>query len=91
MLFVIFICYNNVKAIGLDVGHSAVKLAYSRGALPETALIPTAVVPAFTIYDDGAAKRAARETVLVGGRSYFVGETAIAQGGMRTTPGLFED
>ncbi|MBT2179660.1 MULTISPECIES: ParM/StbA family protein [Ralstonia] len=80
-----------MKAIGLDVGHSAVKLAYSRGALPETALIPTAVVPAFTIYDDGAAKRAARETVQVGGRSYFVGETAIAQGGMRTTPGLFED
>jgi plasmid segregation protein ParM len=80
-----------VKAIGLDVGHSAVKVAFSRGAAQDSALIPTAVVPAFSLYDEAAAKRADRDTVQVDGRHYFVGDTAISQGGMRTTPGLHED
>lgn len=75
------------KVIGLDVGHSAVKVAHASGRI----LFPTAVIPAFEIHDEVAAARARRDTFKVDGKNYFVGETAVLQGRMNSTPGLFEN
>ena len=78
------------SVIGLDIGHSAVKIAcYSQDEKERHLLFPSIAVPAFTISDDGEARRAARETVMVGNRGYFFGETARTQGG--TSTGLSED
>ncbi len=75
------------NAIGLDVGHSAVKVAVDGGRV----IFPTAVIPAFTLHDEVAAARARRDTVKVDNATFFVGDTAIAQGRMTSTPGLYEN
>ena len=73
---------NANSVIGLDIGHSAVKIAcYSQDEKERHLLFPSIAVPAFSISDDGEARRAARETVMVGSRAYFFGETARTQGG----------
>lgn len=78
------------SVIGLDIGHSATKVAcYTPDGKERHLIFPSIAVPAFTISDDGEARRAARETVLVGSRPYFFGETARTQGG--TATGLSED
>ena len=64
------------KAIGLDVGHSAVKISVDGAKL----IFPTAIIPAFVLHDEVAAMRAKRDTVKVESQTFFVGETAIAQG-----------
>lgn len=74
------------KAIGLDVGHSAVKISVDGAKL----IFPTAIIPAFVLHDEVAAMRAKRDTVKVESQTFFVGETAIAQGRMTSTPGLYE-
>lgn len=79
-------------AIGLDIGHSAVKVAVSNSkGKREYLIIPTAVCQAIRISDENEAERAAKETVRVGGIDYFIGETAIIQGGANVTSGLSED
>ena len=81
-------------AIGLDIGHSAVKLAYlgqGETQKPETIIFPSVVIPAIAISDDAEARRAAADTVTVGGRSYFVGETASIQGGRTIENVVAED
>ena len=64
------------KAIGLDIGHSAVKVAITGKSF----FFPTAVRTAIQITDEAEARRCAKETVRVGNTSYFVGETALIQG-----------
>jgi plasmid segregation protein ParM len=71
-------------AIGLDIGHSAVKVAYSSRTgegKPETIIFPSVVMPSVVISDDAEARRAAADTVVVDGQSFFFGETASVQGG----------
>lgn len=65
-------------ALGLDVGHSAVKI--STCFMRDT--IKTAVCHEIQITDEAEARRAAEETYEVpGGRGrYFVGDTALVQG-----------
>lgn len=79
-------------SMGLDIGHSAVKLAFTdkKGNL-HNMLIPTAVCQAFKISDDMEASRAAKDTVRVGSVDYFIGETAKVQGGSNITTGLSEN
>lgn len=70
-------------SFGIDVGHSAVKIAASMLDQPtqrHTARIPTVVIPALKIADEHTAQLAQRETVTIGGASYFFGETAVLQG-----------
>lgn len=79
-------------AIGLDIGHSAVKVAVSDPKGRRNFLtIPTAVCQAFRISDEAEAERAAKETVTVGSVDYFMGDTAVIQGGVNVTSGLSED
>lgn len=64
-------------ALGLDVGHSAVKIATS--FMRDT--IKTAVCHEIQITDEAEARRASEETFEVPGRGrYFVGDTALMQG-----------
>lgn len=81
--------------IGLDIGHSAVKVAFvkERGGSMEarTMLFPSVVLPAFSISDDAEARRALADTVTVDGRKYFVGETAAIQGGRNAAPSQDEE
>jgi|APCry1669189000_1035189.scaffolds.fasta_scaffold30551_2 plasmid segregation protein ParM len=78
-------------AIGFDVGRSSVKIVAARGNTREELLFPSAVCPAFTINDDKGAARAAAETVFVGGKYFFIGETALLQGGDDLSGGLRDD
>ncbi len=69
-------------AIGLDIGHSAVKVAVSDSKGKRHFLtIPTAVCQAIKISYEAEAERAAKETVKVGSIDYFIGDTALVQGG----------
>jgi plasmid segregation protein ParM len=75
------------KVIGLDIGHSAVKVAHGNGTL----MFPTAACVAFPLSDDAEARRADKETFAVGSTRYFIGETAQIQGGLTITQGLSAD
>ena len=75
--------------VGLDVGRSAVKVAW-RGKDGELkhVTIPSVAVPAMTISDKTASDQAAKETVTVDGDVYFIGETAIHEAGSLKVAGL---
>lgn len=75
------------NVIAIDVGRSAVKIA----AGPTPFLIPTAVYPAQDISVDEAAAQAKAETVAVGGREFFFGETAALHSAGRMAEGLRDD
>jgi len=79
-------------AIGLDIGHSAVKVAVSnpKGERHHF-IVPTAVCRAVKISDEAEADRAAKETATINGVDYFFGDTAVVQGGINVTTGLSED
>lgn len=78
--------------IGLDVGHSAVKVVSASAAGRHEFLFPSVAIPAFAITDEGEARRAAEETVAVGQRQFFVGETALLQScGQPPSLGLTKD
>lgn len=74
--------------VGLDVGHSAVKISWSNGAKVEKIIFPSAVTPAIDISDQDTAARAAAETILAEGKKYFFGNTAMVQGGSAIASGL---
>lgn len=79
-------------SIGLDVGHSAVKMAIGDGVgAVETVTFPSAVCRAIPISDEAEAARALRDTVLVDGRTFLIGETALIQGGESVVSGLTEN
>lgn len=89
---------NISRVFGLDVGHSAVKAAFVKtppggygNGLITNLIFPSVVAPAITISDDVEARRAEAETVEVHGRKFFVGETALIQGGAQVSRGLSED
>lgn len=81
-----------MNVIGLDIGHSAVKVA---ATLPSgkavRVMFPSVICREFKISDDTERARAAAETVHVGNRAFFFGETARTQGGTSITTGLSED
>ena len=70
-------------AIGIDLGHSSVKISVksTSGPLENSAEIFPTVVRNWThIANDATAKKAAVDTVEVEGRKFFVGVTAVRQG-----------
>lgn len=77
--------------IGLDVGRSAVKaVAFAEGDYyPLT--FPSIVTPAMEISDEATARRATAETVEIGGKQYFTGDTARLQGSPGANAGLSHD
>ena len=79
------------SVIGLDVGHSAVKLAAITNGKTIRLVIPSFVCPAFEISDEAEQRRANEETVIVAGRSYFVGETARLQGQLKNPIGTYDN
>ena len=77
-------------AIGLDIGHSLVKVRYSpfnEGTYKEIGFA-TLVIPAIEIVDAGTAEVAKADTVTYNGREYFVGKTAETQGQNKSYVGL---
>lgn len=79
------------SAIGFDIGHSAVKLAYTVGNETRTMIFPSVVIPAFKITDEAESRRALADTVVVDGQQYFVGDTAVVQGGRNASSCLDEN
>lgn len=77
--------------VGLDIGRSAVKASYAYGPTRGHILFPSNVSPALSLADEATAKAAEKDTVTVDGQSYFVGETAIRQGGTNTLVGNSDD
>jgi plasmid segregation protein ParM len=72
---------DHCNVIGLDIGHSTVKVAYANQAgEPQNIIFPSAVSPAIEISDDSESRRAQEDTVTVGGNRMFIGETAEVQG-----------
>lgn len=80
-----------MTCVGLDVGHSAVKLAWrGKDGSVKKVTIPSVAVPAMTISDKSASEKAAKETVDVNGDAYFIGETAIHEAGSIKVTGLHD-
>jgi plasmid segregation protein ParM len=82
---------NFKTTIGLDVGRSAVKVVANAGGVYFRDLIPSIVSPAIDLADEATANRAELDTVEVGGRKFFTGDTARLQGGASMTVGLSDD
>ena len=62
-------------AAGIDIGHSMVKIASGSHKI----MFPSVAIPAFPISDQKTAEMAKRETVRVGGKDWFFGDTALNQ------------
>lgn len=77
--------------VGLDVGHSALKLTFDGEKKICRALVPSTVCPARAISSELEAERARQETVQVRGREFFVGETALIQGRGEIQSGLSDE
>ena len=88
-----------IAVIGMDIGHSSVKLALARFEEPKArkhVQFPTAVINAFEISNEDTKKKAANETVSLEGQggntaSFFFGETAIRQGRSSAFSGQTKD
>ena len=82
---------HDTSVVGLDIGHSTVKIAYADqlGKL-QTLIFPSTVSPAIDISDDTEAKRALDDTVTVSGTSLFIGNTAKLQGRNNTQNNVSE-
>lgn len=77
-----------MEVIGLDIGHSAVKVATSQGRI----IFPTAATKAINLPVPEAAAAAAIDTVTVnGGDAYFVGETALIHSTANLLDGLTDE
>ncbi len=81
---------DDVSVIGLDIGHSAVKMTFDTPNGVRRAIFPSLACPAVTINNPVEAERAKAETVEVRGRSYFVGDTARIQAQAELPSGLTE-
>lgn len=80
-----------MNIVGLDIGHSAVKVVASFGGARVDFMFPSVVVKAFPISDEAEANRAARDMVRVNGQEWFTGETAALQGGGSVITGLSDN
>ncbi|WP_018871401.1 ParM/StbA family protein [Thioalkalivibrio sp. ALgr3] len=76
------------QVIGLDIGHSAVKMTFDKANSVNRYMFPSVAAPAIHISNSEEAQRAARETVKVRGREYFIGETASIQARGSVAAGL---
>lgn len=74
--------------VGLDLGHSAVKITFDRDAGVARARLPSPACPAIQRRHEAQAQRARQETVPVKGRAFIVGETAAIQGKSTLANGL---
>lgn len=77
-------------SIGMDGGHSMFKIRAGFLDTPADRVslqIPTAVMPAIRLGNDRAQQQAVADTVVVGGTSYFVGNTALRQGQLESFTG----
>lgn len=72
-------------AIGMDIGHSAVKLAWNDKQAPRSLIFPSAVVPYFPISEENTRKQAELDLVVIDGKSFYVGETAARQSATSVT------
>jgi plasmid segregation protein ParM len=81
---------NLQTVIALDIGHSAVKCFSHGDGRRERVFFPSVVTPAFAISEENAARSADRETIQIGNRSYFFGQTAVNQGGAEAESGMSE-
>ena len=73
-----------MASIGIDVGHSAVKIVAALLDAPHLAqrwtdTIKSVVMPHATLTDADSARDALRDTVTVNGAHYYVGDTALTQ------------
>lgn len=81
-----------MQSVGMDIGHSAVKIAFTNSlGQAARAMFPSVVCQAFRISDDAERSMASLDTVNVAGREFFVGDTAALQGDLGAQPGLYED
>lgn len=74
----------NSISIGIDLGHSSVKVSVKSGnklpLLNSTTIFPTVVRNWISIANEETAKKALADTVEVGGKKFFFGVTAQLQG-----------
>lgn len=77
--------------VGLDLGHSAVKMTFDGKGTVNRHIFPALSAPAIQIRNETEAKLAAEETVSVNGRNFFVGKTAALQGKTGLSSGLSEN
>lgn len=75
----------SMSVIGLDIGHSAVKVTTGQG---ENIIFPTAAAPALELGVAEAMGKAKADTVEIAGQTYFVGETALTHTNSQTLDGL---
>lgn len=66
--------------VGLDIGHSAVKMTFDGEDGLQRMIFPSLACPAVEISNPIEAERSKRETVMFNGKAFFVGETARLQG-----------
>lgn len=77
--------------VGLDLGHSAIKMTFDgRNGVTRT-LTPSVACTAIALNNEVEAEAARRETVSVGDRDFFVGDTALLQGRGKISTGLSAD
>lgn len=77
-------------AIGMDVGHSMLKVRAAVHGSAERRVefqIPTVVCPHIELSNDASRRKGERDTVQVGAHKYFVGDTAIAQASPKSFTG----
>lgn len=79
------------SVIGFDLGHSSIKMTFDGNQGLHRALVPSLACSAVTIRNDAEAAKAAKETVTVRGRQWFVGETAAIHAGASIASGLSAD
>lgn len=77
-------------AIGFDIGHSTVKISCFADGVKHDIIFPSVATPAFTISDENEQRRAIEETVVINGKPYFFGKTALIQSGLSGSTGLSE-
>ena len=79
---------DELAVVGLDIGHSAVKMTFDGEDGLQRDLFVSLACPAFDISNPLEAQRAKLETVEVAGRTFFVGDTARFQGQAELPVGL---
>lgn len=73
------------SAIGMDIGHSSVKLSWSHLQTPRSLIYPSVVTAYRQITDDNTRRLAEADTVTIGHERFFVGDTAAQQAGQAQT------
>lgn len=76
---------------GIDVGRSATKAVAIMDGVRSVITFPSAICEAIKLTDASASARALAETVKIGSKEYFTGETAIIQGRDEMLGGLSDD